>query len=213
MIYMLNEYHSKYMEKSDGEIASRVQVKEIGLRQVFGTLGLPRMNAPEAAVLVVGCADRRFIPEHERIFSSILAKPVKLLTIDVEVEHLSGASGVIQHDATEPLPDGPYDVVYGDVLIRFVEPEKQSAVLKNSFEALAAGGMAIHIFAKEDFDPPAGYAPLPGTHKVDMNALQLKLTKMGIQYLEVPLRYDVPRPGSDIEKMLIDELAIVLRKG
>ncbi len=210
---MLNEYHKKYMEKSDSEIAVHVQVKEIGLRQVFGTLGLPRMNGPEAAVLVLGCADKRFVPEHERIFSSILGRPVKLLTIDVETEHLSGVPGVIQHNATEPLPGGPYDVVYGDVLVRFVEPEKQSKVLKNSYDSLAAGGMAIHIFAKEDFDPPAGYAPLPGTHKVDMNSLQLELTKIGIQYLEVPLRYDVPKPGMEGEKMLIDELAIVLRKG
>jgi hypothetical protein len=210
---MLSDYHQKYQQKTDAEIDSRVQAKEIGLRQVIATLGATMPSVPELRVAVLGCADKRLIEHHRRIFSSIYGKPVKLTTADIAVEHLQGAEGVVQHDATEPLPGGPYDIVYADVLVRFVESAKQFSVLKNSFDALAPGGMAIHIFASEDFDPPPGYAPLPGTHKVDLNALQLELTKAGINYLEVPLRFDVPKPGSDIEKMLIDEMAIVLKRG
>lgn len=210
---MLSEYHQKYAAYGDAEIAARVQTKEIGLRQVIATLGGQAPSAPEVRVMVLGCADKRLIEHHRRIFSSIYGKPVKLTTADISIEHLQGAEGVIQHDATEPLPGGPYDIVYGDVLVRFVEPSKQFSVLKSSFDSLAPGGMAIHIFASEDFDPSPGYVPLPDTHKVDLNALQLELTKAGINYLEVPLRFDVPKPGSDIEKMLIDEMAIVLKKG
>jgi len=209
---MLSEYHQKYQAKSDAEIASRVQVKEIGLRQVLATLGGQVPTSPEVRVAVLGCADKRLVEHHRRIFSSIYGKPAKLTTADITVEHLQGAEGVIQHDATEPLPGGPYDIVYGDVLVRFVEPAKQFLVLKNSHDALAPGGMAIHIFASEDFDPPAGYQPLAGTHKVDLNALQLELTKAGIGYLEIPLRFDVPKPGSDNEKMLVDEMVLVLKK-
>lgn len=209
---MLSEYHQKYAAYSDAEIASRIQAKEIGLRQVIATIGGTVPVVPEVRVMILGCADKRFVVHHWRIFSAIYGKPVRLTTSDVTIEHLAGAEGAIQHDATEPLPGGPYDVIYGDVLVRFIEPAKQFAVLKNSYDALATGGIAIHIFAQEDFDPPAGYQPLPGTHKVDLNALQLELTKAGIFFLEVPLRYDVLKPGSDTEKMLIDEQAIVLRK-
>jgi len=209
---MLSEYHQQYLAKSDAEIASRVQAKEIGLRQLIATLGGAQPTAPEIRVAVLGCADKRLIERHRRIFSAIYGKPVKLTTMDVTIEHLRDAADIVQHDATEPLPGGPYDIVYADVLVRFVEPAKQFSVLKNSFDALAPGGMAIHIFASEDFDPPPGYQPLPGTHNVDLNALQLELTKAGIGYLEVPLRFDLPKPGSDIEKMLIDEMAVLLKK-
>lgn len=209
---MLSEYHQKYQKMSDAELASRIQVKEIGLRQVIATLGGTPPASPEIRALVLGCADKRLIDHHRRISSSIYGKPVKLTTIDITIEHLQGAEGVIQHDATEPLPNGPFDVVYADVLVRFIDPSKQFSVLKNSYDALAPGGMAIHVFASEDFDPPPNYQPLPGTHKVDLNVLQLELTKAGIGYLEVPLRFDVPKPGSDIEKMLIDEMALVLKK-
>jgi len=200
------------MKMGEAEILSRVQVKEIGLRQVFATLGYQVPSKPELRVMVLGCADARLIEHHRRIFSSILGKPVELSTIDITVEHLAAGLGVVQHDATEPLPGGLYDVIYGDVLIRFIDPAKQFAALKNSYDALAPGGMAIHIFAQEDFDPPADYQPVPGTHPVDLNALQLELTKAGIFYLEVPLHYDVYKPGSTTEKMLINELAVVLRK-
>ncbi|MFA5185929.1 MAG: class I SAM-dependent methyltransferase [Patescibacteria group bacterium] len=209
---MLSEYHQKYAAYSDAEIMSRVQVKDIGLRQVMASIGAQVPVAPEVRVMVLGCADKRFIEQLKRIFSSIFGKPVRLTTSDVTTEHLAGAEGVIQHDATMPLPGGPYDVIYGDVLVRFIEPAKQFAALKNSYDALAPGGIAIHIFAQEDFDPPEGYQPMSGTHKVDLNALQLEMTKAGIFFLEVPLRYDVLKPGSDTEKMLIDEQAIVLRK-
>ena len=43
---MLSEYHQRYQAKSDAEIASRVQVKEIGLRQVIATLGGQVPTAP-----------------------------------------------------------------------------------------------------------------------------------------------------------------------
>ncbi|MBI5655006.1 hypothetical protein HZC53_05150 [Candidatus Uhrbacteria bacterium] len=208
----MDEYHQKYQAMSNAEIASRVEVKEIGLRQVMSSIGAQVPTSPEVRVLVLGCADKRLIGEHQRIFSSIYGKPVKLTTIDVTIEHLAGAEGVIQHDATVPLPGGPYDVIYDDVLVRFIQPDKQFLALKNSYDALAPGGVAIHVFAEEDFNPPQSYVPLPGTYMVDMNALQMMLTSAGIKYLEVPLRYDVFKPGSTTEKMLIDEQAIVLRK-
>ncbi len=209
---MLSEYHQRYVKMSDAEAISKVQVKETGLRQIFASVGYQVPTAPELRVMVLGCADIRFVDQHRRIFSSILGKPVQLTTADVVVEHLAGAAGVIQHDATLPLPDVPYDVIYGDVLIRFVEPSKQLSVLKNSYDALGAGGIAIHVFAQEDYDPPPGHQAVPGTYKVDVNSLQLELNKAGIPYLEVPLHFDVYKPGSTTERMLINELAMVFRK-
>ncbi|MFA4955260.1 MAG: hypothetical protein WC641_08200 [Patescibacteria group bacterium] len=207
---MLSVYHEVYAKLNDDEIAARANVKELGLRQVIMTLGRPTLPDPRVRVLVLGCADRRLIASHERIFSSLLGKPVDLTTLDVDIEHLQGIAGVIQHDAALPLPVPPYGMIYGDILVRFLEPAKQFAVLKNSWDALAPGGMAIHIFNQEDFDPPKDYAPLPGTYKVDLNALQADLNKSGIEYLEVPLRFDATSP--DGRDMSINEFALVLKK-
>jgi hypothetical protein len=185
-------------------------VKEHALRTVFATVGQPRSIAPKVAAAVLGCADKRFMPHHRRLLEVLFGKPVDMTTFDITIEHLQGEQGVVQHDATMPLPGGPFDFVLGDVLVRFASPDRQFFILKNAYDALGPGGMAVFNFARDDFDPKPGYVPPAGTFPVDFNALQMQLTNAGIQYQEVPLHFDAP--GPDGNKLEIDEMALVLRK-
>lgn len=209
---MPNEYHLQYFKKTDADIAQRMWVKGMQMRQIFATVGLPKIAKPVVNVAILGCPDARLVPHLDQMFNGIFSKPVAMTTFDLSVEHLQAASGVMQHDVTTKLPGGPYDIAYSDLLIRFIEPAKQLDVLLHSYEALSLGGMAIHIFAEEDFRPELRKEQTPGTHPVDMNALQLALNKREIFYMEVPLRIEAPVPGSE-EKVVIDELALVFRKG
>lgn len=208
---MVTEYHLQYAKKSDADILHRAWIKEVQLRQIFATVGLPQVAKPVVNVAVLGSADARLVAQHDRIFSAIFQKPVALTTFDITVEHLQSASGVMQHDVTLPLPGGPYDVVYGDVLLRFIPPEKQLDVLVNAWNALAPGGVAIHVFAMEDFHPEMQKEKTPGIQPIDFNTIQLKLNEQHIFYAEVPLRIETTKPGTE-DKMVIDEIAMVFRK-
>lgn len=208
---MVTEYHLQYAKKSDAEILHRAWIKEVQLRQIFATVGLPQFSRPVVNVAVLGSADARLVPQHDRIFSAIFAKPVALTTFDLTVEHLQAASGVMQHDVTTPLPGGPYDLVYSDILIRFIEPAKQLDVVMNAWNALAPGGVAIHIFLMEDFHTEMQKEKTPGVQPIDFNQLQLKLNEKHIFYTEVPLRIETVKPGTD-DKMVINEIAMVFRK-
>ncbi|HWQ99895.1 MAG TPA: class I SAM-dependent methyltransferase [Candidatus Methylomirabilis sp.] len=208
---MPSAYHEDYAKKTDADITHRVHVKELQLRQLFMTLGTPQFLSPTVRVAVLGCADKRYVSLHERMFSSLLQKPVALTTFDITVEHLAGEKGVVQHDATLPLPGGPFDVTYSDILMRFIEPAKQIAALKESYDALVPGGLAIHLFGVEDYDPPPGYVPVPGTFRVDLNLLQFELTKMNIQFMEMPVRIETTPPGSE-RKIVVEDMEFVLRK-
>lgn len=208
---MLSAYHEKYRSESDEKIAFRARVKDMQLRQIFAVVGAPILTSPTVKIAVLGCADRRLVAHHRRMFESLFSKPVEMTTFDIATEHLEGESGVVRHDATTPLPGGPFDVVYADVLVRFVDPSKQFSILSNAHDALAPGGVAVITFAKEDFDPPPGYVPLEGTYRVDMNALQLGLSRARIAFLEAPTTVEMSPPGSD-DKMVIEDLGLVLRR-
>lgn len=210
---MLADYYQRYGQLSDKEIAHRAAVKEMQIRQVFAAVGQPSFPNPLIRLAVLGSGDKRLVDAHRRIFETVFGKPVTMTTFDIDVEHLAGAQGgVIRHDVTEPLPETPYEVVYGDVIVRFVEPTKQFFVMKNAFDALAPGGIAVVNFAQEDFDPPPKYEPVAGTFRVDMNALQLEMAKAGIPFLEVPVRVETTKPGTD-DKMIINEMSLVMRRG
>ncbi|OGL73544.1 hypothetical protein A3E39_00325 [Candidatus Uhrbacteria bacterium RIFCSPHIGHO2_12_FULL_60_25] len=208
---MPSAYHEAYAKKTDADIAHRVHVKELQLRQLFMTLGMPQFSSPTVRIAVLGCADKRYVSLHEKMFSSLLQKSVAQTTFDITVEHLAGEKGVIQHDATLPLQGGPFEITYSDILMRFIEPAKQIAALKESFDALVPGGLAIHLFGVEDYDPPPNYIPVPGTFRVDLNLLQFELTKMKIPFMELPVRIETTPPGSD-KKLVIEDMEFVLRK-
>ncbi len=90
----------------------------------------------------MGCGDKRFIDGHRQYSREYLGDPPHVTTLDISIEHLEGGSDVIQHDITQPLPNGPYDITYAHVVLKFIEQSRQWAVIDNSYKALKAGGIA-----------------------------------------------------------------------
>ena len=209
--HMFGTYHERYASLSEADIAHRAKFKEMQLRQIFASIGMPKFIAPHVRVAVLGCADKRLVTYHQRIFSTIFGKFVELTTFDVSIDHLQGASGVVAHDVTKPYPSKPFDVIYGDILLRFIDPAKQADVLKSSYDALAPNGVALHILNQEDIDPAYGPPKESWLYRVDMVALQLELAKDHIPFFEIPARIEMTLPNSD-DKTLIDEFALVLQK-
>jgi hypothetical protein len=208
---MISKYHQIWAEKSDEKVRHFVLVKEMQFQQVFKTIGAPSFGASEPRIAVLGCKERRLALWQNEMFTRLLGKPTGVTTFELTIEHLSGVPGVIQHDATEPLPGGPFDIVYADVLVRFIKPEKQFSILSNAWDALAPGGVAFIVFSHNDYDPRPDYVPVPDTYHVDMNALQLELSKRKIPFVEVPVVIETTQPGSD-KKISIDDLFLVLKK-
>lgn len=148
---MLSEYHKKYKDKSDDELARRLAFKKNEL-EVIKRAVQPVFNSPILKVAVMGCGDKRFVKGHRDIFSQVFDSPVEITTFDVMIDHLAGKSNVVQHDCTHPLPGGPYDITFAHVLLRFIPKDGQLAVVMNSFNALKPGGIAIHVLDPEDYE-------------------------------------------------------------
>ncbi len=208
---MLSEYHQKWAGKDDEAIRHHVLVKEMQVRQIFTAVGMPTSTSVPLRVGIMGCKEKRLALWQNELFGRLLGKPVKVTTFDITIEQLAGVPDAVQHDVTQPLPGGPFDLVYADVLVRFIAPERQFMVLQNAWDALAEGGMAIIAFSHDDYHPRPGYVPAPGTHRVDMNALQLELAKRGIPFMEVPVEVETVPPGRE-DKVIIDDLFLVFRR-
>lgn len=184
---MLSPYHQRYADMSDEEIQKRADAKERELVAIFNEVSLNTDSNP-ARVAVLGCGDKRFVSHHKRIFEKVLKRNVEIVTFDITVDHLEGESNVLEHDCTLPLPNPPYDVTYAHVLLKFIETAKQFDLLKNSFDALKPGGVAIHGF---DWDELKAEGPkLPdGLWAVPLEQWKQKLTELDIEYKEIPLKY------------------------
>jgi hypothetical protein len=140
----LTEYHNKRQTLTDADIAERLLWKETELKQIF-SVAKPEFLSEIIKVAVLGCADRRLVPGHKEIFQKLLGKKVDITTFDITLEHLQGAENVVKHDCALPLPGQPYNITYDQLLVKFMPPEKQWEVLMNAYNALASGGIAIHL--------------------------------------------------------------------
>lgn len=183
----LSPYHQKYSDKPDEELKRRVDVKEKELTSIFQEISLNTDSNP-VKLAVLGCGDKRFVAHHKRIFENVLKRNVEITTFDISIDHLAGKSNVFQHDCTLPLPNPPYDVTYAHVLLKFIEPEKQFDLLKNSFDALETGGVAIHVFDEDEVKATGPKLP-NNLWAVPLDQCKEKLTELGIEYKEIPLKY------------------------
>lgn len=129
---------------TDEDIDARAAVKAREVERIFQAMKFSPQTKP-VRVAVLGCADRRMVGLHREMFEASLGKSVDMTTFDITVAHLAGEKGIVQHDVTQPLPGGPYDVVYSHVLLKFIETEKQWDVILHSYEALRPPGLAIHV--------------------------------------------------------------------
>lgn len=183
----LSKYHQKYADQSIEEIEKRVKAKEEELSTIFKEVSLNTDSNP-VRIAVLGCGDKRFIAHHKKIFEKILKKNVEVITFDVVIDHLGGEANVFKHDCTLPLPNPPYDITYGHVLLKFIETSKQFDLLKNSYDALKKGGVAIHIFDSEEVK--AKEIKLSDElWSVSLKKLDKQLAEEGIKYKELLLKY------------------------
>lgn len=191
----LSPYHQHYAERSDEELNHRALVKKQELKKTFGELEYTPVHSP-VRIAVLGCADKRFVVLHKEIFEELLQRPVELTTFDITTEHLEGEKGVMRHDCSLPLPNPPYDIMFGHVLLKFVETEKQWNVIRNSFDALCAPGLAIHVFDEEDITTTSvkqrdGYFSVPlerwkqklNEEKIDFVILRWSMNPGTVQFL------------------------------
>ena len=179
----LSKYHQTYASKSDEEIEKRAQVKEEELRKIFTKVTF-KPSGETIRIAVLGCGERRLIKHHQRIFEKLFKRPIELITFDLNTDHLGDEVGVVQHDVTKPLPGGPYDLTYAHVLLKFIEREKQWAVIKNSYDALRSPGMAIHIFDSQEIEEKGEKLP-DGYYSVPLEVWKEKLGLEGIEFQEL----------------------------
>lgn len=178
----LSEYHQKFAGQSDAEIDKKIAAKKDELVAVFNAVPAV-FESDSIRVAVLGCGDKRFVRKHKELFTEVLGVPVNLTTFDITINHLAGEAGVIEHDCTLSLPGGPYDIIYAHVLLKFIDPAKQMDVIQNSYDALAAGGMAIHVLDAEDY---SGHAP-----KVPLEIYESQLVTEGISFKEIPVAFGI----------------------
>lgn len=183
----LSQYHQKYTHQSDAEIENRANEKKLELSEIFVQTKLETTSDP-VRIAVVGCGDKRFIQHHKEIFESFLQRAVEMTTFDIVINHLEGEESVIQHDCTLPLPNGPFDITYAHVLLRFIETEKQWDLIKNSVDVLKVGGLAIHLLDTEDYETKE-IKLSNGLFSVPLDRWKAKLTELGIVYKEVSVKF------------------------
>ncbi|OQB17851.1 MAG: hypothetical protein BWY14_01126 [Parcubacteria group bacterium ADurb.Bin192] len=183
----LSTYHQKYVDQSDEEIQRKADAKEQELTSIFQEVSLNTDSDP-VKLAVLGCGDKRLVAHHKRIFENVLKRNVEVTTFDISIDHLTGESNVFQHDCTLPIPNPPYDITFAHVLLKFIETEKQFDLLKNSFDALKSGGVAIHVFDEEEINATSPKLP-DDLWAVPLEKWKKKLTELNIEYREIPLKY------------------------
>ena len=174
---MLDEYHQKYANRSDKELKDRIAEKEKELILIRDAVN-PKFKSETLNIAIIGCGEKRFVAGHRDIFARVFDKPVNITTLDITIDHLVGEENIVQHDCTLPLPKGPYDITFAHVLLRYIPKEKQWDLVKNSFNSLKDGGMAIHVLDPEDDET---------TELVDLPAIEDNLKNESISSKKVKL--------------------------
>ena len=183
-VAVISEYHAKYQSKSDDEIVKRARERFNELTRAFSAAPLDTASDP-VEVAVMGCGDKRFVAHHKDMFARILARNVRVTTFDIEVDHLAGEENVIQHDCSQLLPGGLYDVTFGHVVLPFLAPDKQLDMIAAGYNALKQGGIQIQALDPMNYDDTS--TPLPGLHRVDLGSVKRKANQLGARVIDVGL--------------------------
>lgn len=185
----LSKYHQKYADQSAEEIQRKVEAKKEELIAIFQAIKLQTDSNP-VRLAVLGCGDGRFVAHHKIIFEAVLNRSVEVVTFDITIDHLVGESNIFQHDCTLPLPNQPYDITYAHVLLKFIETSKQFDLMRNSYDALKIGGMAIHCFDTEEIT--ASETQLAnGQWAVPLDQYKKRFIELDIEYKEIPIKYGI----------------------
>ncbi len=177
----LFEYHQRYVTLSQENILHGLQAKEYQLGQVFSQLNLT-FNENSLRIAILGCADKRFVKGHQELFGRLLYKPLELTTFDINTDHLNGENRIIKHDCTKPLPQAPYNVIFSHILLKFIPENQQWSVIKNSYDALKSGGVALHFMDVGGKSLPTSMLK-EGFNKVILDVIKNKLKESSIKFI------------------------------
>jgi len=179
----ISSYHKKHINRSDEETNRRIFVKELELKKILSETNY-KPGFDDIRIAVLGCADKRFVKLHKNIFEKLFEKNVELITFDITVEHLEGEENIIQHDVTTPIPNSPFDITFGHVLLKFIKTEKQWDVIKNAYEALRSPGLGIFVVDLEDITTE-NPIQADGYYSVPIERLKQKLTEENIKFKDL----------------------------
>jgi len=185
----ISKYHLNHMSRSDEETQRRANVKELELKKILADTNFISALAT-VRIGVLGCADKRFINHHKLIFEKLLGKPVELTTFDITVEHLREEDGVVEHDITLPLPNPPYDITFGHVILKFIETSKQWSVIKNAYDALRSPGLGIFVYDWEDITTKTA-KQADEYYSVPIEEYKTKLSQQNINFKNIAWSFDI----------------------
>ncbi len=141
---LLNHY-AEYASQPDEWVSNMEKTKRSIVAHVLHVVHFAPQQEP-LRVVVLGASDKRYIPIHERVFRAATGRAIAMKTFDIDTAHLGGESAaVVSHDVTQSFPDAPYDIIFSHELMKFLTPDEQFRAIKNSYDALASGGVAMHI--------------------------------------------------------------------
>ncbi len=183
------EYRRDIATLGDDELAKHVAEKKNELSTILESTTVAFGKSP-LLVALLGCPDSRMAGLQHRMFEEVLGKTVKMTIYDISIDHLEGVPGVVQHDVTEPLPGGPYDLIFAHMILRFIDEDQQWFVIFNSYEALKPGSLAIHILDEADYADGGKTRP-EGFHTVPLEKWKDKMRALGMEYVEVPVERGV----------------------
>ena len=171
-------------QATDSKVSSdrKLAEKKAELVKIFEKVKIDSSSG-ELQVAVLGCGDMRHVVGNKEIFEDTLGISCGVTTFDIDTDHLAGQPDVIKHDCTEPLPQGPFDITFAHVLLKFIPEKKQLNLILNSYNALSPGGLAIHVLDKDDFGPDKP--------TVLLNTLLKELQTRGIGFERIPLKYGI----------------------
>jgi SAM-dependent methyltransferase len=183
----ISDYHNKHISRSDEETDRRIFVKELELKKILSETNYkPGFEVVRVAVL--GCADKRFVKRHKATFEKLFQKPVEQITFDITIEHLEGEENVIQHDITTPIPNAPFDITFGHVVLKFIETSKQWDAIKSAYDALRSPGLGIFVYDMEDITTEA-FIQADGYFSVPIETYKLKLAQENMKFKD--LRWNI----------------------
>lgn len=146
---ILQAHYKDYAGQSDEWVSNMEITKCSIVRQVVKAINFkPTLNSVNSIVnvVVLGASDKRYIPIHKRVFETVLKTNIQMTTFDVETAHLGGKTqSIVKHDVNKPFPNKLYDIIFSHELMKFLTPEEQIQVMKNSYHALSNKGFAMHI--------------------------------------------------------------------
>ncbi|MAF35757.1 hypothetical protein CL622_01410 [archaeon] len=184
---ILAKHYREYASRPQDWVDLRAHIKKQIVQDVFEQTGFSPTGNP-VKIAVLGASDKRYIAVHHTIFTEAVQKDVAMITFDLDEAHLAGAHGIVEHDVTSPFPETGFELIFSHALMKFILPQEQAVVLKNAYNALAPGGLAMHILHFAELK--GGTILKDWQYRADVEKIVAALAKDGIICKPISLNID-----------------------